>query len=316
MPPSRPGGVVHELRLLFIAVQFLTRVPIPRWVGFEPDWLNQCARHFPLVGLGVGALGVAVLWAAALVLPWPVAVETGLLLGPGGEFALIVLAAATALGLMAQELSSFMIAVTSITMATIPVLSVIGRRLAARLRDREGSAAREFDAPPEDARGHAIVIGYGRVGKVVCALLAKHRLPYVAVDSDASAIPTWKTGHEVYYGNATEPDFLLRCGLMEAKAVIVTHSQQAGIDEMVRWVRGRRADIVIVARARDAAHARHLYTVGVTDAVPETIEASLQLSEAALLGLGLPTGPVIASIHETRDAFRRELQQPGTGQAG
>jgi len=74
MAPSRPGGVVHELRLLLIAVQFLTRVPIPRWVGFEPDWLNQCARHFPLVGLGLGAFAVAVLWAAALVLPWPVAV--------------------------------------------------------------------------------------------------------------------------------------------------------------------------------------------------------------------------------------------------
>jgi adenosylcobinamide-GDP ribazoletransferase len=74
VPPRRTGGVVHELRLSLIAVQFLTRVPIPRWVGFEPDWLNQCARHFPLVGLGVGAFAVAVLWAAALVLPWPVAV--------------------------------------------------------------------------------------------------------------------------------------------------------------------------------------------------------------------------------------------------
>jgi adenosylcobinamide-GDP ribazoletransferase len=72
---SRPnGGLLHELRLLLIAVQFLTRVPIPRWVGFEPDWLNRCARHFPLVGFGVGTFGVAVLWAAALVLPWPVAV--------------------------------------------------------------------------------------------------------------------------------------------------------------------------------------------------------------------------------------------------
>jgi monovalent cation:H+ antiporter-2, CPA2 family len=74
-------------------------------------------------------------------------------------------------------------------------------------------------------------------------------------------------------------------------------------------VRRLRPDIPIVARARDAAHARHLYAVGVTDAVPETIEASLQLSEAALVGLGIPVGPVIASIHEKRDLFRAELQQ-------
>ena len=69
------------------------------------------------------------------------------------------------------------------------------------------------------------------------------------------------------------------------------------------------------SRARDAEHARHLYAIGVTDAVPETIEASLQLSEAALVGLGVPTGPVIASIHEKRDEFRHELQE-AAGQAG
>ena len=70
-----------------------------------------------------------------------------------------------------------------------------------------------------------------------------------------------------------------------------------------------RPDILIVSRARDADHARHLYQLGATDAVPETIEASLQLSEAALVGLGVPTGPVIASIHEKRDEIRHALQQ-------
>ena len=70
-----------------------------------------------------------------------------------------------------------------------------------------------------------------------------------------------------------------------------------------------RPDILIVSRARDADHASHLYQLGVTDAVPETVEASLQLSEAALVGLGVATGPVIASIHEKRDEIRHALQQ-------
>jgi adenosylcobinamide-GDP ribazoletransferase len=61
----------HELRLALVAVQFLTRVPVPGWVGqgFQADWLNTCVRHFPLVGAGVGAFGAAVLWAALLW--WP-----------------------------------------------------------------------------------------------------------------------------------------------------------------------------------------------------------------------------------------------------
>ena len=57
--------MLHELRLFFIALQFLTRVPVPRWVGFEPGWLNDSARHFPAVGLCVGAVAALVLWAAA-----------------------------------------------------------------------------------------------------------------------------------------------------------------------------------------------------------------------------------------------------------
>jgi len=78
---------------------------------------------------------------------------------------------------------------------------------------------------------------------------------------------------------------------MNAKAIIVTVAAESAIDEIVRQVRTMSADIIVVSRARDAAHARHLYAIGVTDAVPETIEASLQLSEAALIGLGLATGP-------------------------
>ena len=68
--------MTHELRLFLIALQFFTRVPVPAWVGFQPEWLNQSARYFPLVGACVGAVGAGVLWAACLV--WPPAVAVGL----------------------------------------------------------------------------------------------------------------------------------------------------------------------------------------------------------------------------------------------
>jgi adenosylcobinamide-GDP ribazoletransferase len=66
--------VIHELRLFFIALQFLTRLPSPRWVGFEPDWLKQSARHFPAVGLLVGAVAALVLVLAQVLFPPAVAV--------------------------------------------------------------------------------------------------------------------------------------------------------------------------------------------------------------------------------------------------
>ena len=113
----------------------------------------------------------------------------------------------------------------------------------------------------------------------------------------------------MYFGDAARPEFLKRCGLETARAVIVTMDSPESAEAVVATARGLRPDLTIVARARDARHARRLYDLGATDAVPETVEASLQLSEAALVGLGIPMGPVIASIHEQRDVFRHDLQE-------
>ncbi|WP_322014393.1 adenosylcobinamide-GDP ribazoletransferase [Paraburkholderia sp. J12] len=63
-----------ELRYFFTALGYFTRVPVPRWVGFEPAWLNAAARYFPLVGALVGALAALVYLAALRVFPAGVAV--------------------------------------------------------------------------------------------------------------------------------------------------------------------------------------------------------------------------------------------------
>ncbi|MGH8778930.1 adenosylcobinamide-GDP ribazoletransferase [Paraburkholderia sp.] len=63
-----------ELRYFFTALGYFTRVPVPRWVGYEPHYLNAAARYFPLVGAMVGALGAIVYLAALRVFPPGVAV--------------------------------------------------------------------------------------------------------------------------------------------------------------------------------------------------------------------------------------------------
>ena len=162
---------------------------------------------------------------------------------------------------------------------------------------------------PDGEGGHAIVVGFGRVGRLVADMLTRHGISYLAADSDPAAVSTQRRqGHPVFYGEATDIAYLERCGLARARALVLTVHDQRAIDAIVVAVRAAHPDLPIVARARDAEHARHLYALGVTDAVPETIEASLQLSEAVLVGLGLASGPVIASIHDKRDEFRHALQ--------
>jgi CPA2 family monovalent cation:H+ antiporter-2 len=162
----------------------------------------------------------------------------------------------------------------------------------------------------------AIVVGYGRVGGLVSSMLDVHKISHVITEKRPDLV---SEGHKdkrpVYYGDALNISFLQACGLMRAKAVIITIHDWDATDDMVRTIRALSPSITIIARARDADHARYLYELGASDAVPETIEASLQLSEAALVDLGIPTGPVIASIHEKRDEFRAALQA-AAGKAG
>jgi CPA2 family monovalent cation:H+ antiporter-2 len=271
----------------------------------EPLWLLGgvvsliAVKSLPLIGLG-----------RLFRLSWPVAAETGLLLGLGGEFAFVGIGMASATGLIEAPLASFTLAVTSVTMALTPLLSICARHLTARLTSGK-AVDPELTARPAGGQKHAIVVGYGRVGKVVCALLREHGIPYIAADSDALTVTRdRRESHDVYYGDAADPRFLETCGLANAAGVIITiHSATSVIDDVVEHVRAMRPDILIVSRARDADHARHLYGLGATDAVPETIEASLQLSEAALVGLGIAAGLAIASIHEKRDEIRHALQQ-------
>jgi CPA2 family monovalent cation:H+ antiporter-2 len=142
-------------------------------------------------------------------------------------------------------------------------------------------------------------------------MLHAHNIAWVAAEADHRLVEAGRrAGERIHFGDASRPDFLMRCGLGEVAALVVTMDDPEGAESIVAVARQLRADLTIVARARDARHAKRLYELGATDAVPETVEASLQLSEAVLVEIGVPMGLVIASVHERRDGFRAELNRP------
>jgi CPA2 family monovalent cation:H+ antiporter-2 len=155
-----------------------------------------------------------------------------------------------------------------------------------------------------------IIAGYGRVGRVAAEMLTRHNIGYVAIDADPDVVAkARKTDPAVYYGDATNREFLHSVGLASAQALVVTMDYAVGTEEVVSVARKENPALLIVARARDARHAARLYAKGATDAVPETVEASLLLCETLLVDLGVATGPVIASIHDRRAEFRAEIQK-------
>ena len=237
-------------------------------------------------------------------LNWRKASEIGLLLGPGGEFAFVILSSAVETGLLPTERAAEILIGVILSMTMIPMFAAFAARF--------GAVSGPVAAGPEPTElapaSRVIIVGYGRFGQVVGELMRAHKIGYLCVDGDHRvAAEARARGEPVYWGDGTNSDFLARCGLASARALIATMHTPSAVDAVVKLARAERPDLTIVARARDAAHARALYKLGATDAVPETVEASLQLSEAALVDIGVPMGLVIASIHEQRDIYRKTL---------
>lgn len=234
-------------------------------------------------------------------------VQVGLLLAPGGEFGFVILGLALANGLLPAGLTGQALSVAAITMGLIPLLSRAGRSVAERLAPPVDPA---LAAPlPVGDAPHVIIAGFGRVGETVAILLETHKISYIAIDNDADRVASQRRlGRPVSWGDVTRIEMLHRLGVAEARALVVTMTDRGAADRLVAAARAERSELLIVARARDGGHAAQLYAAGATDAVPETIEASLQVAEALLVDLGIPMGPVIASIHEQRATFQAEIR--------
>ncbi len=235
------------------------------------------------------------------------AFRAGLMLGPGGEFAFVVIAAALAAGAVSGAERDFVLLVATLTMALIPALASLGRLARSKAPTEANPDATPVEAAPE-VPARVLIAGYGRVGQIVSDLLDAHAIPWLAVDADPDEVARMRRkGKAVYLGDASRADILHACHVEDVRALIVTMDGASRVEAVVRAARAARTDLPIVARARDAANAATLYGLGVRDAVPETVEASLQVAEAALFALGQPAGRVIASIHEKRDAERKRL---------
>ena len=237
-----------------------------------------------------------------------VSTEAGILMASPSEMTLIVIAAAAAAQLIDGETASFWQIVTAIGMTVTPLLAKLGRVAGRRVAGQE--LAGQTNHSLETAEPHQVmVLGCGRVGRMVSDMLDVHHKDYVAIDSDVDCVAAArKEGYDVLYGDVSRPELIERMRERQPSAFVLTMDNPVLVNRLARQLRAAFPKLPIVARARDTAHAAELYKAGATDAVPETLESSLQLAEAALVDLGVPMGPVIASIHEKRDELRAEIK--------
>ena len=294
-------GIIAPFRGLALGVFLLT-------VGMQVDLL-AIARDWPqLFGAIIGVILIKAT-VTALLLRWAgvprgTAAEIGLLMGSPSETTLIVLTTAVHAGIVASSTAAFWQIATAIGLTITPLLARLGRSVARRL-DRVGHDA----PPPADDKPSVLIIGFGRVGRVIADMLTEHDRAYIAVEADVDAVSRGRNrGYNVQFGDAARARFLERFTETTLSAVVLTMDDPAQQLRLVKRLRARYPTIPIVTRARDTADATALYRAGASDAVPEALEGSLQMAEAVLVDVGVAVGPVIASVHDMRARVRYAIK--------
>ncbi len=296
-------GIIAPFKNLALGVFLLT-------MGMQLD-LRFLVVNWPAL---IGAVAVVVVLKASLTaaLLWfggarpGVAAETGILMSSPSELTLVVLGAALTAGLIDGPTATFWSGVTAIGLTITPLLADVGHRVSRRIGWNEVGVPANVD--PQTT----VIIGYGRVGEMVASMLQVHNKPWTAIEANVDVVATARReGKPVRYGDAGRSGATQALHLADAAAVVLTMNDPVQSVVLARRLRAEAPDLTIVARARDPEHAAKLYRAGVTDAVPETLESSLQLSEAVLVDLGVAMGPVIASIHEKRDELREAIKEAG-----
>lgn len=302
------ADVVAPFKGLALGV-FLISVGMSIDLGFVlSHWVALCWAIAGVIGIKVVVMAVLLRWGG---LRSAIAAETALLMASPAETTLIVLAAAVNVGLITRTSATFWQIVTAIGLTLTPLLARIGERVAGAIDRRHGGGIDPAvaDAVPDDA---TVLIGYGRVGALVGAMLDAHGLRWRAIEANIDIVTAARAeGRPVRWADTARRGALNSLGLETARAVVLTMDDPVQAVRLTRAIRNAYPRLTIVARARDVDNAGTLYRAGASDAVPDTLESSLQLAEAVLVDLGIAVGPVIASIHEKRDELRRELRAVG-----
>jgi CPA2 family monovalent cation:H+ antiporter-2 len=285
-------------------------------VGMQID-VREIARAPVLIPLSV--VGLFLIKAAVLVVifriagfNWGRAVEGGLLLGQGGEFAFIVIGYALATGLLQPVVAQFMLLVVGLSMFATPVVAKAGSAFGDWWQRTYAAHPASIDGGnPQPAEGLVIIAGFGRVGQLLARVLEGQGIPYVAFENNAALVAELnKKGTTVYFGDVARAELLDKVHARHAAAIVLTMDHPASVLHAVKAIRRQYPLIPLFARSRDEAHAVALMAAGATQVTPETLEAGLPLSASVLQTTGVAE-EMVARVVQIERERRLEAMQPG-----
>jgi monovalent cation:H+ antiporter-2, CPA2 family len=290
---------------------------------FDPATLPYL-WHWAL--LGATLLMVSKILIVSLLVRWSgvdsfTAWRTGLLLAVGGEFGFALLAIALIAEAIDPQLGQIVLTSVLFSIILAPFLirynHVIARLFASWPARKPDPQVPRVDTDPVGPLGeHVILCGFGRIGQSVGHLLEEEKIPFIALDLDASRVrEAHLAGEHVFYGDSANREVLKAVGVRSARLLVITHEDFAAASETLRHVRGLHPDLPVMVRTRDETHVEELRAAGATEVVPETLEAGLMIASQALLLLDVPLRRVMRRMQQQRSERYRLLREHFRGDA-
>ncbi|WPC06130.1 monovalent cation:proton antiporter-2 (CPA2) family protein [Pseudomonas benzenivorans] len=214
------------------------------------------------------------------------ALQLGIVLAAGGEFAFVVFQIARDHGLFEPRLHSELVLAITLSMAVTPLLMLlVARLLKAKPETRE--VPPHYKQIDSDAP-RVVIAGMGRMGQVVARFLRAQRLPFVALDIEVDTIELSRSldNMPIFYGDPLRPEILRAAKADQAEFFIVATDDPDISLRLTELVRRLYPQMKIVARARNRQHVHRLLDAGALP-VRETFHSSLEMSRQILIGLGL-----------------------------
>ncbi len=229
-------------------------------------------------------------------------------LAQGGEFAFVLFAAATGLGVFDLETSQLLIMAVTVSLLLAPLSFVAHDRLIKRWQDRTGTP--EYDVI--DGPGNPVIIaGFGRVGQVVSRILRMCGIPFTAIEVNYQQVDfVRRFGSKIYFGDATRLDLLISAKTGSAKLFVLAIDDVEASLKTAALVREHFPDLPILARARNRTHHFQLRDLGITMIYRETFLSSIAFAQQALINLGFtaPTAESAATLFRKHDEKLIEIQ--------
>ncbi|WEK52305.1 MAG: monovalent cation:proton antiporter-2 (CPA2) family protein [Candidatus Kaistia colombiensis] len=281
-------------------------------VGMSLD-LGVIARHWQTILLSVFAymalksVGIYVI-ARLLKADHAEALTRAALLAQGGEFAFVLYAAATGVGIFTGEVNAMLTATIILSMALTP-LGVLALKWVLPPPTPE-----QLDEDFDGAGGRVLMIGFGRFGQISAQFLLAEGVDVTAIDSDAEMIrAAARFGFKVYFGDGTRLDVLRAAGIERSQIVAICTDKQEVTDKIVELIQSEFPFAQLYVRSYDRGHTLRLLKKGVNYQMRETLESAFTFGAAALEGLGVAQERIadIAENLRSRDAARLAAQQAG-----